>query len=375
MSDLFDYLNWRGDISFDEVGPNKIDYLLLSHLSYTIFDDVISENFNEAKTFTQLTKEFKLLPDYVQRCNIGFLINKRSTELMFKCAKTKRFKNVKLCGYKKIINEKNEEQFAAITYIINDKIVIAFQGTDDTFIGWKEDFNISFLPQIPAQKDALEYFSNVTENFNNPIIIAGHSKGGNLAINTAVKCSQTQQNQIEGVYNFDGPGFSKDFFESEGYLRIEDRINSYYPQFSVVGMIFNHPTKYQIVRSNGFAFMQHDEMSWQILGKDFITEKDFTDESKFFYKAFNEWAERLTIKQKEKFVNALFEIILSSGAKTITDIQKNAIPSTAKMIAAFSNMDKSTKKEVRTVLHTFKDVIRSDFPLFKFFNLIDNNNL
>lgn len=375
MSDLFDYLNWRGDISFDEVGPNKIDYLLLSHLSYTIFDDVISENLNETKTFSQLTKEFKLLPDYVQRCNIGFLINKRSTELMFKCAKTKRFKNVKLCGYKKIINEKNEEQFAAITYIINDKIVIAFQGTDDTFIGWKEDFNISFLPQIPAQKDALEYFSNVTENFNNSIIIAGHSKGGNLAINTAVKCSQTQQNQIEGVYNFDGPGFSKEFFESDEYLRIEDRINSFYPELSVVGMIFNHPKKFQIVKSDGFAFMQHDEMTWQILGKDFITAKDFKDESKFFAKSFNEWAERLTIKQKEKFVNALFEIILSSGAKTITDIQKNAIPATAKMVAAFSNMDKSTKKEVRTVLHTFKDVIRSDFPLFKFFNLIDNNNL
>lgn len=367
MSDLFDYLNWRGDITFDEIGPNKIDYLLLAHISYTIFDGLISDSFEKTKTFSQVTKEFKLLPDYVQRCNIGFLINKRTTELMFKSAKTKRFKNIKLCGYKKIINEEKEEQFAAITYIINNKILVVFQGTDDTIIGWKEDFNISYLPQIPAQKDALEYFAKATEYFNDKFIIAGHSKGGNLAINTAVKCSQTQQNQIEAVYNYDGPGFSKDFLESEEYLRIENRIYSFYPEFSIVGMIFNHPKKYEIVKSNGFTIWQHDAITWQILGKDFITSKDFTDESKFFYKAFNEWINKLTIYQKKKFVCALFSIILASGAKTNTELQNRIIQSSAKMLSAYSNMDKTTKKEVKNILSVFKQVINSDFSLFKLF--------
>lgn len=365
MANLFDYLDWRGDVSFEADPLNKIDILLLSHLTYIIFDDLVSSDFMTPVTFAQFAKNFKLSPDFEKRINIGYLINKRTTELFFKCAKSERFKKVQMVGYRNIFNEENSEQFAAITYLLGEKTVVSFRGTDDSIAGWKEDFDISYLSSIPSQKDALDYFSDVAKNYRGKIIITGHSKGGNLAINTAVKCGGKLQNRIEAVYNFDGPGFSKDFFESSEYLNVEEKINSFYPEFSIVGMVFNHPQKYNIIKSSGFAAWQHDAVTWQVLGKEFVGSSSFTEQSKFFNKAFNQWIDKLSLSQRQKFVNALFELIEASGAKTNTELEENAIPASAKMISAFANMDKESKHEIKEILGVFREVIHSDFPLFK----------
>ena len=373
MSDFFDYLNWRGDFTFWAVPFNKIDALLLAHLSYCLLDGVVSESFGEKKTFAQVAKDFSKLPDYEKRINIGFLINKRTCELMFKTAESQRFRNVELCGFRNIYNEENVEQFSALTFIIEGNPVIAFRGTDDTIVGWKEDFNIAWLPQIPAQKDALDYFNDACSALSGDITLTGHSKGGNLVINTAVNCGKKLQKRVKAVYNFDGPGFEADFFNKEEYKTVEDRIHSFYPGFSVVGMIFHHPEKYEIVKSEGFAFWQHDAMNWQILGADFVNEADFTDESKLFYSAFNEWIDKLDTEQKKQFVETMFFILEASGAKSNNDIEKDALRCSAKMLAAYAEMGKERRKEMKNIMSMFKDVIADDIPIFKPLVLAKNN--
>ncbi len=256
---------------------------------------------------------------------------------------------------------------------MDGKPVIALRGTDDTITGWKEDFNIAWQDQIPAQKDALLYFKEAAEAFKGSFVLTGHSKGGNLVINTAVNCSKTLQKRIKEIYNFDGPGFSRDFFEQEAYKNVENKIFSFYPAFSVVGMIFHHPKNFEIVKSEGFAFWQHDAMSWQIMGADFITEASFTDESKLFYKAFNEWIDKLDNSQRHTFVDTLFGILEASGAKTNSDIEKEAVKSTAKMIAAYAELDKARRKEMLKILKLFKNVIADDIPIFKPLVLLKNN--
>ena len=373
MADFFDYLNWRGDLSFEKVPFNKIDALLLAHVTYSIFDGVVPESFSKKKTFAQVARDFTKTADYEERINIGFLINKRTAELMFKCAECERYRNVQLCGFRNIYSEEKTEQFAAVTYLVDGKPVIALRGTDDTITGWKEDFNIAWQDQIPAQKDALLYFKEAAAEFNGSFVLTGHSKGGNLVINTAVMCSKTLQKRIKEIYNFDGPGFSRDFFEQEAYKNVENKIFSFYPGFSVVGMIFHHPKFYEIVKSEGFAFWQHDAMSWQIMGADFINEASFTDESKLFYKAFNEWIDKLDNSQRHNFVDALFGILEASGAKTNSDIEKEAVKSTAKMIAAYAELDKARRKEMLKILKLFKNVIADDIPIFKHLVLLKNN--
>lgn len=370
MADFFDYLDWRGDIPFNQVPFNKIDALLLAHVTYSIFDGVVSEAFDKPKTFAQVAKDFSSSPDYEERINIGFLINKRTAELMFKCAESERFKNVRLCGFSNIYDEEKVEQFAAVTYLIEDKVIVALRGTDDTIVGWKEDFNIAWQPQIPAQKDALEYFEKAASAFKGDLILTGHSKGGNLVINTAVLCGEKLQNRIKAVYNFDGPGFSKEFFKKAEYKAMEDRIFSFYPSFSVVGMIFHHPKNFEIVMSDGFAFWQHDAMKWQIIGGNFLNAGSFTDESRLFYKAFNEWVDKLNTEQKKNFVETMFCILEASGAKTNSDIEKDPIKASAKMLAAFAEMDKKRRKELKKIISMFKDVINDDIPMLKPFALI-----
>ena len=373
MADFFDYLYWRGDLTFDKVPFNKIDALLLAQISYCLFDGVVPEVFTQKKTFAQVAKDFAALPDYEERINIGFLINKRTTELMVKCSESERFRNVELCGFRSIYNEENIEQFAALTFIVNGKPVVALRGTDDTIIGWKEDFNIAWLDQIPAQKDALEYFKEACAAFDDDFVLTGHSKGGNLVINTTVRCGKKLQKRVSEVYNFDGPGFDPAFFESDEYKAVEDRIFSFYPGFSVVGMIFHHPKNFEIVKSEGFAFWQHDAMNWQLMGASFVNEADFADESKFFYNAFNEWIDKLNKKQKKNFVETMFYVLEASGAKTNNEIEKDALKATARMVAAYADMDKKRRKELRDILSMFKDVIADDIPIFKPLVLLKNN--
>lgn len=369
MANLFDYLKWRGDITFEQVPFNKLDALLLSHLSYSIFDGLLSESFDEKKTLEQLALDFKNAKDYENRINIGFLINKQTAELMFACAKSERFKNVQICGYKKIDDLKIKEQFAAMVYLAGGKTVISYRGTDDTINGWWEDFNLVYLPQIPAQKDAIEYMKAAADYFKGDFTLIGHSKGGNLVVNTAVEVDQNIQNRIEKIYNFDGPGFKKEFFERPEFKAVENKLFSVYPEFSVVGMIFNHTGKYQVAKSDGFAVMQHDAMTWQVMGADFDEAPDFTPESKFFAKTFNEWLEGLTADQTEVFINAFYEVVQACGATTLNEIEDNPLHSAAKMVQQLSAMDKKRKREVHRMLRMFKTVIRKDSPFAKVLTL------
>lgn len=369
MANLFDYVKWRGDITFSQVPFNSIDALMLSHLSYSIFDGFLTESFEDQKTLAQISEDFKNAPDFEQRKNIGFLINKQTMDLLFACAESERFKDVRICGYKTIYSEEKIEQFAAMTYLAGGKTLISYRGTDDSLIGWREDFNIVWQKTIPAQEAAMDYIKIASDYFDGKLTVIGHSKGGNLVINTAVNCDENIQNRIEKLYNFDGPGFSADFFQQKKYLAIKDRLISVYPEFSIVGMVFRHPEDFTIVKSTGFAVMQHDALTWQIMGSDFDKADDFKDESKFFYRAFNDWVDGLTSDQTKKFVNALWDVIEASGVKTNNDLQDNAISCTAKMIVKLSSLDRETKKEVHQILGLLKTAVRRDSPFARIFIL------
>lgn len=369
MSDLFDYLEWRGDITFEEKSFNSIDMLLLSQISYADFDGLISDSFDEKITISKLAKIYKMSPDYEQRNNIGVLISKKTSELLMKCAKTKRFKNIEVCRFVTKFNEENIEQFAAVTFLTKNDVIISYRGTDDSIVGWQEDLNLSWLNQIPSQKDALEYFNETATFFSENIVLIGHSKGGNLAVNTSVNCGEKLQKRISKIYNFDGPGFQKTFFEQKEYLNIERKIYSYYPELSIVGMIFEHPQKYKIIKSTGFAIFQHDAVTWQLLGNRFILSKKFDKVSILFYSAFNEWVNGLSIEDRKRFIKALFEVLESSGAKTLTDLSKTAITSSAKMLASFTSMNKETRKEVLRIINLFRIALIKEIPFLRVFDI------
>lgn len=367
---IMDYVTWRGDLTFEQDSFNKIDALIFSQLSYLNFNSLISDSFEKAITISELSDLFHKSPDYDERKYMGMLINKESPVLLYRCAETQRYADCKVTGFKNILNEEKSEQFAAITFILPDNTnIIAYRGTDDTIVGWKEDFNIAHLDPIPAQTDALLYLNEVHSHLSGEKIIVGHSKGGNEAVYVSVNCGKEIQDTIRTVYNFDGPGFPKDFFKTDKFKAIEKKLFSFYPEFSVVGMIFYHHNKYEIIHSDGFAIMQHDSFTWQLKGKEFETVKSFNTNSEFFYKTFNEWTGNLTKEEICKFVTALFDVIEASGAKTNTELEENKLVASKRMLAAFHELEPETKKSVHEIIHMLVKVAQSKLFLLNLLNL------
>lgn len=370
MSNFIDYLSWRGDLDFKMCPFNHIDALILSQLSYLDFTGIIGDDFNKKVTIKDCYEQFLKLPDYEKRIDLGVMINKKTINLFCDCSNSNRFKNVLMTGYKNVYDKEKEIQFSAITFCISKKMsVVAYRGTDDTLIGWKEDFNLSYLTQLPSQLLSIEYLEEACQKIKNDIIVAGHSKGGNLSIYASVKCNPKYQKRLSKVYNFDGPGFDKSFFLQDSFLRIKNRINNFYPKFSVVGMIFSHFETYKIVDSNEFAVMQHDPFSWQMQGNDFVYNNDFTDESKFFYKAFNEWISEISIDDKKNFVNTLFSILFSVGVETNSELEDEKLQNSTKIISSIAKLDSKSKDFLFDIIKLFGKVAKNSIPIFNLFSI------
>jgi hypothetical protein len=70
------------------------------------------------------------------------LIDPRSNELLKKAGESVRFKDVGVCGFKCEYDSAKEEQFSAVTFVLNEgslldkqQVFVAFRGTDDTIVG------------------------------------------------------------------------------------------------------------------------------------------------------------------------------------------------------------------------------------------------
>lgn len=364
---LLDYLDWRGDLTFKEAPFNEVDTLLFSHIIYLHFQDLISENFKQTITLGDLANNLLQAPDLEERIHLGLCINELTDDLFFKCAKTRRFKDIKVCGFRSIYDEEKCEQFAAATFIYGDLAFITYRGTDDTIIGWKEDFLLSYMEPYPSQSDALLYLNQSIKNIHKKFVIIGHSKGGNLAVYASTKAEPKYQKKIISVYNLDGPGFLREFFEKEEFRRIEDKVINIFPEDDYVGGLQFHSKSCRIIKAASKGIAQHDPLNWQCLGNKFVEGEDFTKESKFFSKTINEWNLSMTNEEKCKFVTALFDLYLASGCKTNYELSKNILPASKKIIKAFNEMDKDTKKEVKRLINMLKDCIKSELPIFNFF--------
>lgn len=365
MANMFDYLKWRGDISFEQVGLNKIDALIFAQLAYANFKGLVSPDFSKTISLKELSKIYLESSDYNSQRNTSYYKKKRTSELLVAAGNSERFGSVKICGYTQVIDDEKQEQFTAMVFVQNNNAIIAFTGTDDTLTGWKEDFILSFSSHIPSHDEGIAYFEKAASYFaQNNLVITGHSKGGNVAMNTAVNCSTKNQSRITAVYNFDGPGFSKEFFDQKQYKAIEKRIISVYPEFSIVGMIFHHPQNIEITKSDGKALEQHKAHLWEICGADFVHEIDFTSQSRVFHNSLNNWADDVSPENREILANNLFMILDASGAKTVTELSHIKIKSLQNMLSTFKKVNKSQSEDLMKFLKSVNEEVQDTSPIF-----------
>ena len=239
-----------------------------------------------------------------------------------------------------------EMQFAAFTVELAPKLLyVAFRGTDDTLVGWKEDFNMSFLSPVPGQEEAVRYLEQVARHFPSArLMVGGHSKGGNFAAYAAIHAREKVQSRILAVYNNDGPGFEQNVLGTPEHQRIADRIRTIVPEDDVVGMLLCHEERYSVVRSDQTALLQHDGFSWQVLGDSFVHLSEISREGKLVDKTLKSFAAALTKEQRERFVDVLYEILTATDARTLSDLQKDRWKTVSTLLRSSRDLDEESRE-------------------------------
>ena len=209
----------------------------------------------------------------------------------------------------------------------------------------------AFLDTIPSQQEAVQYLEAMAIAYpDRRIILCGHSKGGNLAVYAAAFCSFAIQNRIQRVYNHDGPGFSAETLQAAGYRSIAQRIETFVPQSSVVGMLMEHEEHYTVISSTQISLWQHDPYSWEVLGPDFVRLDALDRQSIVLDSTIKHWISELDRSQREAFTDAVFQILSNTNAASFKEMNENRMHSTALILKALNRTDKQTKKMLSDII-------------------------
>ncbi len=353
MANVFDYLSWRGDLSFEQSPLCEIDALVFCEISYIFFEGIVPENGTvtlgrAASTFFEQNGEGEI--------TLGEIVPRAIVDLFRKAAATRRFAEVKLTEFVNIIDEEAVEQFSALCFLPTDETVfIAYRGTDDTITGWREDFRMAYKTPVPAQERAAEYLKAVCSD-ERKIFIGGHSKGGNLALWAGLTASENLRDRIIQIYNFDGPGFLDDVWVSREYENIAPKISTVIPTGSIVGLLLKYDANYRVTKSSAKNYLyQHDALTWEVSGTNFVCDDDVAPEVKRVNEHVGRWLNSMDAAEREAFVEGFFDILCSANVKTLTELSENR----SAVIRAFSNIDPETRQDIMTGVRFFFGESRS----------------
>ena len=353
MANINDYLKWRGDIKISERKPNILDSMVLSRFSYLPLWEI---DLKENETVEEVCKKIKVLEDHT------FIYN-GDRDLSINLTKSPRFNNMIVSDYLNHYDKKIEKQFSAVVIHLNDNYMyVSFCGTDKTLIGWKEDFNLSYMENVPAQLDALKYMTNVANKYpNKKIITGGHSKGGNLAIYSSIMNTKDIQDRIIKIHNFDGPGFSKNILSQIKNKDIIDKITTYIPEESVIGRLLEHKEKCVIVKSDLKGLYQHDIFSWEVLATDVVKTSKVDKFSETINITVNKWLLSTTPNQRKIFVDNVFEIMQSTNAETYGEFYSKFVRKLPTMLKAYRGIDENDRK---VIIKMIKEFAKAYFSVF-----------
>ncbi len=375
---VLDYIDWRGDLTFEQAPLNEVDGLILSLISYADFEGIVPDGMEDSVTIEEAVKKYFELRD-VEKEKLARSMTRNAPQIIEKLAQSRRFKDLKLVNYVNLINLELQEQFGAVSVILDKKtLFISYRGTDDNIVGWKEDFNMCFLEEVPAQKDALKYLENVASIWRGKIYLGGHSKGGNLAVYAAINSINSVKKRILKVFNNDGPGFELKVINSDKYKSVSERIHKVVPRSSVIGMLFNHDEKVTVVASKESVALQHNAVTWEVIGDHFVYEAGLSDFGVLFDKTITRWLDAQDQETRKHSIETVFGLLETAGVKTLGDISGDNKKAWQSILLAYGKLDADTKKMLGGVLKEFfntaKSVTKQEFSIKDKLRGIEKNN-
>lgn len=368
MANLSDYVQWRGDLSFEVRPFNKIDALVLCQLSYLNFSGIIPEQFNGGITLGEAAHTYAADSTRGIPQEFGVFINPLTADLLKAAAETERFGSILLKGFVNEVNRTTNKQFAALTAVLpTGDVCIVYRGTDDSLIGWKEDCLLCLQDAVPSHSAAVQYLSAAASAVAcgaEKLSIAGHSKGGNLALYAAGSAAASIRERIERIFCFDGPGFAFDIKQWDGFQAILPKTTSFIPQSSVVGVLLSYFPYYTVIESSeANTLWQHDAFSWQIKRDEFVIHQEGrTKESYFAEKAVQTWLSRLDDTERKEFITTLFEVMFGTGAETLSELTANGLAHSLHILQELHTVDSERRKELFAVIKSFFGAVYTHFP-------------
>nr|WP_300839160.1 DUF2974 domain-containing protein [uncultured Acetatifactor sp.] len=360
MGTVLDYLEKYGKYSFEEMPMTEVDSLALCQLSYLKFDGMVPGQEEKAVLPAVTLESLKDHPDF-EKLFADVRYEKPNRALYEKMISGERFRSLQLNYYINVIEQRWETQFSAVTYTMGDGTrYIAYRGTDETIVGWKEDFNMAFLSPVPGQAYSVEYLNSVAEKFDGPFYVGGHSKGGNLAVYSAMNCDAKLQDRIVKVYSMDGPGFRPEVLKNCDYEKIADRVVKILPNSSLVGMIFESGMYFQVVKSKTFGLLQHDPYTWLVTGNHLVRADHLYERRQQMDNNLNEWILSLNEQQLRTFVDTLYQVITASRADNLIDFTAEWKKSMNGVIAALKEVDEDTVEALKEIVRSLFEITREN---------------
>lgn len=343
MARLIDYLEKVENQTFDQEPLNILDKVCINEIGYLTYEKwLTASDLKKPINLHDFAEGKELNPDY------SFMVTKERVELAEAIVRSRRFASLSLSNYRSVLDKEVEKQFAAMIFSLPelDYHQLVFRGTDDSVIGWKEDFQLTYSREIPAHRSAMTFLEDHLPNLSGHITVSGHSKGGNLALYSAVQSSTSLREKIAELLLLDSPGLMKSLLEKPSYQELKARMTVIRPQDSVVGVMLYWDRAAQLVAAEGIGFAQHNALSWEVdlAANDFAYEDQPTELSQRLEETFQEWIETLPKQQLKQGFDLVFDTILDSGIESLDDIGIQALPQIGQMLQEFGNLSDKQKK-------------------------------
>lgn len=347
---LLDYTE-KMRATFSEQPFGEIDALAFTQLAYARFESFAAKPDKPLNpiVFTSLLKS-----EIFDRLFGSYPIDKMRRSLLINLAMSPRFRNTKILNCTSIVSREQQKQFCAMSFLIEDgTIFVAFRGTDNTLVGWRENFNMAFMTPVPAQEAAVSYLNQIASRTSYKLRVGGHSKGGNLSVYAALNCDQTARDRILDIYSHDGPGFKEQISHSERYLEIKDRLHQIMPEGSIIGTLLEQVENYRVVASRASGIEQHDVFNWEIDGSDYHYIDELSSGARRFDAALDNWVRSMDDKTRQHIVELLFSIIEETGASTLSGAELALKAAGFSLQKVTKDLDPEARKYLFSILMTF----------------------
>lgn len=343
MAHLIDYLEKVENLTFDQEPLNILDKVCINEIGYLTYEKwLTASDLKKPINLHDFAEVKELNPDY------SFMVTKERVELAEAMVRSRRFASLSLSNYRSVLDKEVEKQFAAMIFSLPELGYhqLVFRGTDDSVIGWKEDFQLTYSREIPAHRSAMTFLEDHLPNLSGHITVSGHSKGGNLALYSAVQSSTSLREKIAELLLLDSPGLMKTLLEKPSYQELKARMTVIRPQDSVVGVMLYWDRPAQLVAAEGIGFAQHNTLTWEVdlAANDFAYEDQPTELSQRLEETFQEWIEALPNQELKQVCDLVFDTILDSGIESLDDIGIQALPQIGQMLQEFGNLSDKQKK-------------------------------